>query len=99
MLNRDESGSSFHTLRMPIAARELEAGFVGFRAAVAEERAREARQRRQTTGRVRLERVEIQVRGVEQRPCLFRDHRCQAWMRMTERGHTDPGDEVEILAH
>ena len=60
-------------LRVPEAARELQARLDRLRAAVAEERARQARQRGQPRRDLRLQRMEEQVRRVQQRRRLLRD--------------------------
>ena len=85
-------------LGVPVAARELQARLDRFRAAVAEERARQTGELRQPRGRLRLERVVVEVRGVQQRGRLIGDRRREARMRVTERRHADARDEVEILA-
>ena len=97
LLERDEFGARL-AARVPVAARELEAGLDRFGAAVAEERARQARQLRQPLGQLALERMEEQVRRVEQRLRLIRDRARQPRMRMAERGDADAGQQVEILA-
>ena len=97
-LDRDEPGSLGRALRVPVAARELEARLDRFGAAVAEERAREARELRQPRRRLGLKRVVVQVRRVQQRRRLVGDRGREPGMRVAERGDADAGDEVEVLA-
>ena len=58
VLERDEPGAVRLTGRVPVAARELEAGFDRLGAAVAEERARQARERGKARGHLALQRVD-----------------------------------------
>ena len=77
---------------------ELQACFDGLGAAVAEEGARQPRQPREALGHLSLQRVEKEVRRVEQLAGLFAERDRQLRMRMAERGNADAGEEVEILA-
>jgi hypothetical protein len=97
-LDGDESRAAAHALGMPVAPRELQARFVGLGAAVAEERPRQPGERREPRRGLGLERVVIQVRRVQQRTRLVGDDRGQSRVRVTERGHADAGDEVQVLA-
>ena len=45
-----------------------------------------------------LQRVVVQVRRVNQRLRLVRDHRREARMRMAEHAHADAREEVEVRA-
>ena len=83
-------------LRVPVPARELEAGLVRFRAAVAEERARESRERGQPRGQLALQRMKVQVRRVRQRRRLLAERARESRMRVPERRHADAGHEVQI---
>src|SRR5262249_56902612 len=60
-------------LRVPIAARELQTGLDRLGAAVAEKRAREARQVCQPLGELPLQRMVEEVRRVDERLALFAD--------------------------
>ena len=71
-LERDDFGARF-AARVPVAARELQTGFDRFRAAVADEDPRQSGQRCQALADLPLERVEEQVRGVQQRLRLIGD--------------------------
>ncbi len=73
--------------RMPVAARELEARLDRLGAAVAEERALEARQAREPRGELALQRVEEQVRRVQQRLRLVGDGARRA-LRERDRGRS-----------
>ena len=84
--------------RVPVAARELQARLHRLGAAVAEERAVEARQRREPLGELALERVVEEVRAVQQRRRLLGDHRGEPRVRVTERRDADAREEVEVLA-
>src|SRR5581483_3915755 len=57
----DVAGALRVALRIPVAARELETAFDGFRAAVGEEDAREAGDLRQARRRLTLQRVVVEV--------------------------------------
>ena len=85
-------------LRVPVAARELQARFHRFRTAVAEERALQSRQGREALGHFTLIRVVKEVGRVDERLRLIGQRTCEAGMGMTERGDADPGQEVEIFA-
>jgi hypothetical protein len=83
-------------LRVPEAAREFQARLDRFRAAVAEERARQPRELGQTRRQLRLQRMVEEVRRVQQRRRLLGDRARQHRMRVAERGHADTRNQVEI---
>ena len=97
VLERDELGARL-AARVPVAPGELEARFDGLGAAVAEKRARQARELREALGQLSLQRVEEQIRGVQQRLRLVGDGARQPWVRMAERRDADARQQVEILA-
>ena len=76
-------------LRVPVAAREFQAGFDRLGAAVAEERARQAGQVCQALGELPLQRVEEQVRGVDQSLGLLGHRAREAAVRVPERRDAD----------
>ena len=84
--------------RVPVAPREFQAGFDGLRPAVAEERARQTRERGEALGEPPLQRVKEQIRRVEQRLRLIRDRAGQPGVRVSEGGDADPGQQVQICA-
>ena len=86
------------TQRVPVTARELERGFDCLGSTVAEERPRQSRKRRQPRRELPLQRVEEQVRRVEQLVRLRRDGRHEARVPVTQCRHADAGDEVEVRA-
>jgi hypothetical protein len=85
----------WRSLRMPETPRELQARLDRFRAAVAEKRARQARQGGEPRRELRLQRVVEQVRRVQQRRRLVRDRAGETRMPVPERRHSDTGDQVE----
>ena len=84
--------------RVPVAPRELEAGFHRLGAAVAEKGARQPRQLRQPLRELPLQRVVEQVRGVDQRLRLIGDRPRQPRMRVAERRDADPRQQIEVFA-
>ena len=85
MLERDEAGSPRSALvRVPVLARKLETGFDGFGSAVAEERTRHSGERREPRGQLTLQRVEIEVRRVQQLARLRRDRFGEPGIGMSE---------------
>jgi hypothetical protein len=98
VLQRDEAAALGLPPGVPVAARELQARLVGLGAAVAEEHARQAREVGQAGGGIRLERMVVEVRGVQQRRCLLGDHGGEARMGVAERRDADAGHEVEVGA-
>jgi hypothetical protein len=97
VLERDDAVAR-RALRVPVAPRKLQRRLDRFRAAVAEERSRQAGERRQPRRQLPLQRVEEQIRRVQQFVRLRGDGRGETRMRMAERGHADPGDEIQIGA-
>ena len=93
---RDEFGARL-AFRVPVAAREFQAGFHRFRAAVAEKRARQTRQLREMLGELTLIRVIKEIRRVQQRLRLVGDRPRQTRMRMSQRRDADARQEVEVL--
>ena len=81
-----------------VLPRELDRRLVGLRPRVAEEHAIGERVLAQQLGQVDLRGRVIEVRHVEQRRRRFLDGARHARMTVTERGHGDPGPEVEVLA-
>ena len=77
--------------------REFETGFHRFRAAVADEDPRQSGQRCQAFTDLPLERVEEQVRGVQECLRLIGNGPGQPLVRMTERGDADARQQVKVL--
>ncbi len=98
LLEGDDARPLRVLLRVPVAARELQARFDRLRAAVAEEGARQPREVRQPRREFPLQRVEVQVRRVNQRRRLLGDGGGQARIGVAERAHADAGDQIEIAA-
>ena len=84
--------------RVPVAARELQAGLVGFAAAVAEEGAAQARGAGQAIGELPLQRVEEQVRRVGQLARLRADGVGDAGAAVAERGDADARQQIQVGA-
>mgnify|MGYP003694479805 CR=1 FL=1 len=80
------------------AAREFQARLDRLRPAVAEERARQSGQLRQALGQLSGERMEEQVRRVDECLRLLGDRAGQPWMRVTQRRDADAGQQIDILA-
>ena len=97
VLERDEPRAR-RALRVPVTPGELQARLDRFGPAVADERALEARQRRETRGQRRLQGVVKEVRRVHQRCRLIGDRGGQARVSVAERGHADARQQVEIRA-
>src|SRR6185436_10597579 len=96
-LKRDEPAARF-ALGEPVAARELQRRLDRFRSAVAEKRAWQAGERRQTCGKFSLERVKEQIRGVDEPLRLIGDRLREPRMGMTQGRDADPGDQVQVAA-
>src|SRR5262245_57136498 len=96
ILERDELRSRLAAC-VPISAGELQARFDGLGAAVAEKRARQPGKRREPFGSLPLQRVEEQVRRMEERGGLLGDHAGKARIRVAERRDTDPRQKIEVL--
>ena len=88
LAERDELGARL-AAGVPVAARELETGLDRFGAAVAEEGARQPGQVREPLGQLALERVIEEIRRVNERARLLRDHTRQPGMCVAERGDAD----------
>ena len=95
---RDELRARRLAARVPEAARELQARFDRFGAAVAEERALEPGERGQPRRQLALQRMKVQVRRVRQRRRLLAERARQSRMPVAERRHADARDEVEVRA-
>ncbi len=84
-------------VRLAVPARELDRGLVGLGARVAEEHAAAAAEQAIERGPQRgLLIVVVQVRRVQQRARLRRDRGRDLGMGVAERGHREPGEEVEV---
>ena len=97
MLEGHEARATAYALREPVAAGELQARFHRLGAAVAEERARQSRAGRQPRRHLALQRVVVEVRGVEQRlrPARRRA-RARPGCAVPEHRHADAREEVEV---
>jgi hypothetical protein len=82
---------------VPVAARELQAGFHGLGSAVAEEHPREAGQRREPPRHLALQRMEVQIGCVGERRGLVGKGARERRIGMPERRHADAGHEVQEL--
>ncbi len=80
------------------AARQLQCGFIRFRAGVGEERAIGEGQVFETFGETQHRLVGVAIADVPQLAALFVQHFQQFRMRMTERGDGDTAGEVDIVA-
>ncbi len=77
-------------------ARELDRGFVRFGSRITEEDAIESGDFGELVGELAGRFVMIEVAAVHERRGLRRDRADDGRMRMTERAHRDPRDEIEI---
>ena len=96
MRERDELRARGVAVRVPVAARELQARLDRFGAAVAEERALEPGQRGQPRGQFALQRMKVQVRRVDERRRLIGHRRGQRRVRVPERRDADARDEIQV---
>src|SRR5262245_43333652 len=97
VLEGDKSGPGL-ALRLPVLPRELQAALHRFGAAVAEERAVEARARAELVRQFALQRVVEKIRRVQQRRRLSHEGRRQRRMSVAERGDANARQEVEVRA-
>jgi hypothetical protein len=98
VLHGDVADALLLAQRVPVAPCELQVGLVGLGAAVAEEHALQTRQLCQPFSGLRLERVVIQIRRMQQRRCLLADDGGEPRVGVAERRDTDPRQQVEVFA-
>ena len=97
-LESDDARPPRLAARVPAAARELQAGFHRLGPAVAEERPRQPRQRRQSPADLPLQGMEIEVGRVDQGAGLVGEGVRQPGMGVAQRRHPEAGHEVQQAA-
>ena len=97
-VRRDHVEALGPAVRLSVAAGELDRGLVRLGAGVGEEHTSDHRRGGRRGGRrPGLHRVVVEVRDVEQRAGLIGDRVGHDRVRVTERRHREPAQEVEVL--